>query len=216
MRASAVTVSDENGCTGGVRGTVRHWRVRVKTRTLVNAMVGRFAVVLAAIWKCCLYVFARVLYTRYCAMELSTRIFAVIQRLARAVHILAHRLRAVNENRGCGTRSPHWKRVAIKRHEFHPKSGLAVARPRFAGGTGSVLAMPSSSPAATVRLVVAPTSSVQRLAPSGAPHDRSAKFASSGCLAFSSALSACGGSSHLLPEPRRARATTCTRLFEAV
>jgi len=69
-------------------------------------------------------VIARVLYTRYCALELSTRIFASIQRLARAVHIELPERFAVHR---LGARSPHRKRVAIVRHEFHPQSLVALA-----------------------------------------------------------------------------------------
>lgn len=71
-----------------------------------------------------LLVIARVLYTRYCAVELSTRIFASIQRLARALHIVlsGHVISDCS-----GARSPHRKRVATVRHEFQPQYHVAHA-----------------------------------------------------------------------------------------
>lgn len=88
------------------------------------------------------YVFARVLYTRYCAFELSTRIFAVIQRLARTIHI--RNPRAAHSHR-IGARSPHRQRVAIKRHEFHLKSRVAIATTRFEADRVAVSASASPS-----------------------------------------------------------------------
>ena len=68
-------------------------------------------------------VFARVLYTHYCAFELSTRIFASHQRLAHGIHILEFEMR-----------SPHWKRVAIVRHELFQRLGAGVRAPHFVAG----------------------------------------------------------------------------------
>lgn len=86
-------------------------------------------------------VIARVLYTRYCALELSTRIFASIQRLARAVHIELPERFAVHR---LGARSPHRKRVAIVRHEFHPQYRVALATP--SSGTRRSTERVSASP----------------------------------------------------------------------
>ena len=114
--------------------------------------------------------------------------------------------------------------MAIKRHEFHRKSRIAVAMPCFADGTGFPSSVHSSSPAATVGSVVVsmltvPTTSAQRLVLDGAPHDRSAMHALSGCHSSADrsytrttrALFA-----HLSPAPHHARVSTCTRLLEAV
>lgn len=170
-------------------------------------------------------VIARVLYTRYCALELSTRIFAVIQRLACAVHILVARHPEVHDFRADGARKPNWKRVAIKRHEFHPKSEVAVATSRFADGTGSPSSAFSSSLRAAVGSVVVSTTSALRPI-GGAPHDRSAFLASSGCLSSSAtafslaasrpATSPRSGNPHLLPVPVCAQVSPYARLLEAV
>ena len=69
-------------------------------------------------------VFARVLYTHYCAFELSTRIFASHQRLAHGIHILDFEMRC-----------PHWKRVAIVRRELFQRSGAGSRAPHFVVGT---------------------------------------------------------------------------------
>jgi len=98
--------------------------------------------VVAVVWSCRRYVFARVLYTRYCAFELSTRIFAVIQRLARTIHI--RNPRAAHSHR-IGARSPHRQRVAIKRHEFHLKSCVAIATTTFEADRAAVSASASPS-----------------------------------------------------------------------
>lgn len=82
-------------------------------------------------------VVARVLYTRYCAFDLSTRILAWIQRLARTIHIRHSRTPAFTRHRA---RSPHRQRVAIKRHEFHPQSHVALATPVFGADRSSVSA----------------------------------------------------------------------------
>ena len=162
------------------------------------------------------YVFARVLYTRYCAFELSTRIFASYQRLAYDVHIPVQRVFAVFESRDRGVRRPHWNRVAIIPLEFHPKFSVVSALPRFAGGTGSPSAALSSSLFAMVRSVVDLTTPVLRLV-GGAPYDRSVFFASSGYPAWTSALSARCRSAHLLlalptgePSPARASWRPCS------
>ena len=101
-------------------------------------------------------VIARVLYTRYCAMELSTRIFAVIQRLARDVHIPIPTCSVGQERRVSRARSPNWKRVANLRHEFRPKSAVASVTHESVG------AAPRARPAAVVSLPVYRT---QRVAP---------------------------------------------------
>jgi len=84
---------------------------------------------------------ARVLYTRYCALELSTRIFASIQRLARDVHI---RSLSCHE-RMTGTRSPHWQRVAIFRHEFHLQATVDPSTPICEFGAAVAPDFPSPS-----------------------------------------------------------------------
>jgi hypothetical protein len=110
--------------------------------------------------------------------------------------------------------------VAIKRHEFHLKFSIAGAMPRFASGTGIPAAAFSSSPSATMGLVVDSTTSVLRQDQVGAPHDRSAVFASSGCTAFPTVTAtACAPhrvSSPLLPAQYVAPAQPCTCLLEAV
>jgi hypothetical protein len=78
-------------------------------------------------------VFARVLYTHYCAFELSTRIFASHQRLAHGSHILEFEMR-----------SPHWKRVAIVRREFFQRLGAGFRAPLNVVGTQHLPAAPSS------------------------------------------------------------------------
>ena len=104
---------------------------------------------------------------------------------------------ALHEFRVDRTRGPHWKRVAIVRHEFYQKFGVAPAAPRFASGTGSSAKAISLSPSATTGSVVDLTTSALR--PIGcAPHDRSAKVASSGCPASATVPLPRGGSSHLL------------------
>jgi hypothetical protein len=94
------------------------------------------------------YVFARVLYTHYCAFELSTRIFAVIQRLARTIHI---GIPGLHGSRSIGARGPHRQRVAIKRHEFHLQSNVALATPVCEAHRGSVSASVSPSLLAPMR-----------------------------------------------------------------
>lgn len=180
-----------------VRHTARGRVTRVKTRTPVSPLVGQKRGRNARCQEMLPSVFARVLYTRYCAMQLSTRIFASYQRLAHDLHILASRVHAVHESRVGRVRSPYWNRVAIKRHEFHRKVGAAVAAPRFADGSGFPTAAWSSSPFATVSSVVTSTTQVLRPA-SGAPNDRSALIASSGCPASATAPLPRGESSHLL------------------
>lgn len=116
-------------------------RGNVKNRTAAREVV-------AVVRPCRRYVFARVLYTRYCAFELSTRIFAVIQRLARTIHI--RNPRAAHSHR-FGARSPHRQRVAIKRHEFHLKSHVAIATISFEADRAAVSASASPSLLAPVR-----------------------------------------------------------------
>ena len=142
-------------------------------------------------------VFARVLYTRYCAMQLSTRIFASYQRLAHDVHILFQRVHAEHESRDDEVRRPYRNRVAIKRHEFPPKFRVALSTHRFADGTDIPSVASTSSPRATVRSVVVSTTPVLRPV-GGAPHDRSASIASSGCPALATVPSQLGASTLLL------------------
>lgn len=200
---------------GVVRPPAHGRRVPVKTRMAVCPVEGRFALEFEMLRS----VIARVLYTRYCAMELSTRIFASIQRLACAVHILAPRVRCSSRFSGGGARKPYWKRVAINRHEFHPKFSDAVLVARFAGGTGFPSTACSSSPRATVGSVVFTTTTVSRPV-AGVPHDRSAFLASSGCLGFATHLTAATSPrSSVTPlslAPAVARVHPCTCPLEAV
>lgn len=120
---------------------------------------------------------------------------------------------------GGGARKPYWKRVAINRHEFHPKFSDAVLVARFAGGTGFPSTACSSSPRATVGSVVFTTTTVSRPV-AGVPHDRSAFLASSGCLGFATHLTAATSPRSpvtlLSLAPAVARAHPCTCPLEAV
>jgi len=107
---------------------------------------------------------ARVLYTRYCALELSTRIFASLQRLARDVHI---RSLSCHE-RMIGTRSPHWQRVAIFRHEFHLQATVAPSTTIFEFGAAVVPSSTSPSLIAPWRGATACAAAATRRGPIGA------------------------------------------------
>jgi len=107
---------------------------------------------------------ARVLYTRYCALELSTRIFASIQRLARDVHIRSLSCHV----RMTGTRSPHWQRVAIFRHEFHLQATVDSSTPICEFGAAVAPSSPSPSLIAPWRGATACAVAATRRGPIGA------------------------------------------------
>lgn len=158
-------------------------------------------------------VFARVLYTHYCAMELSTRIFASLQRLAHGIHILENEMR-----------SPHWKRVAIVRREFLKRSGAGYMAPLSGAGVSSLPVAPKSpTHSASVCSAVASTAREPRF-PDAAPGTMPRGAHLSAGIAFPQRRSYARLRSPLrvrvaystLPALHAARATTCTVLSRAV
>jgi len=113
--------------------------------------------------------------------------------------------------------------VAIFRHEFHPQYGVTAVARHFIGGTVHPFAGISSSRRATVSRVVSQTTSAVRQV-AGAFHDRSASFASSGCLLVATAPLSTSGVARVrreftvrLPLAQSiVRAHPCTRPLEAV
>ena len=112
-------------------------------------------------------------------------------------------------------RKPNWKRVAISRHEFHLKSKVAVATARFTGGTEFPSTVFSSTRFTSIKPVVLATTSALRPT-SGAPYDRSANIASSGCHPSVRARSSRSRSTAFVSAHTQAQIIDCMCLFEAV
>ena len=77
----------------------------IKTRTCARGVEAAVGAATHVVHGRSRLLIARVLYTRYCAFELSTRIFASIQRLARAVHIRKSRASRCRRSRGAQSSS---------------------------------------------------------------------------------------------------------------
>lgn len=164
-------------------------------------------------------VFARVLYTHYCAFEFRTRIFATHQRLAHGIHILEFEMR-----------SPHWKRVAIVRRELFQRSGAGVRAPHFVAGAALPAALLSPASTQSACSAVAHTAREPRfqlashgaarsagIAPTLFGHDASRARRSRRVARTVSCAHARRRVSHVrLPVARIAQAHACTTLSRAV